>query len=88
MSIFTEHPEEVGETYFQHMAHSFSFGWRMLKAGFCCLCHGLFPFMFEKTGSGTITELHDCMVLNRKKLTAAKKTSCDEADMMPAKQTH
>ncbi len=67
MRIFTQHPSDVGETYFEHMGQSFSFGARMLAGGFCCLMHGLFPFMFTKTGSYTIEELHDCMVLNRRK---------------------
>jgi hypothetical protein len=62
---FREHPASVGETYFEHMGMASSFGFRMLAAGCACLLHGLFPFLFVKTGSSAINELHDRMVVNR-----------------------
>ncbi len=62
---FTEHPESVGETYFQHMGMAFSFGAKMICAGFACLLHGLFPFLFTTTGKQCIETLHDRMVVNR-----------------------
>lgn len=62
---FTEHPASVGETYFQHMGAAFSFGSRMVAAGFCCLLHGLLPFLFVTKGRETIATLHDEMVTNR-----------------------
>nr|WP_281501572.1 DUF6356 family protein [Kordiimonas laminariae] len=63
--LFTEHPETVGESYFEHMGQAFSFGSSMLLNGIACLLHGFFPFLFVKTGSEAITKLHDRMVLNR-----------------------
>ena len=65
MWLFKEHPESVGETYTEHMGVAFSFGSKMVVAGFACLLHGLFPFLFTRTGSRTIGELHDRMVVNR-----------------------
>ena len=62
---FTEHPASVGESYLEHMGVAFSFGGRMLAAGVACLLHGIFPFLFTKTGSRTITELHERMVEKR-----------------------
>jgi hypothetical protein len=62
---FSEHPASVGESYAEHLGMAWSFGWRMLSAGFACLMHGLFPFLFIKTGSAAIRELHDRMVVNR-----------------------
>jgi uncharacterized protein DUF6356 len=62
---FTEHPASVGESYFQHMGMAFSFGAKMIVAGFACALHGLFPFLFVRTGSQCITNLHDCMVAHR-----------------------
>ena len=73
MKPFTEHPASVGETYFQHMRCSFSFGWKMLTTAGACFLHGLFPFLFTKYGSETIAELHDCMVVRRKKYAKDKK---------------
>lgn len=63
--LFTSHPQSVGENYFQHLAMSFSFGAKMLSCGVACLLHGIFPFLFEKTGSSAICDLHDKMVANR-----------------------
>ncbi len=76
---FTEHPASVGESYFQHMGMAFSFSAKMLGAGVCCFFHGLFPFLFVKTGSQCIADLHDGMVANR------DRRECAEAgEDMPA----
>ena len=65
MRLFTDHPQSVGETYFQHMAMAASFAIRMLTGSICCLLHALFPFLFVGTASRIITELNDRMVTNR-----------------------
>lgn len=62
---FTEHPESVGETYFEHMGTASWFAMNMFVAGFACAVHALLPFAFQKTGSLRIKLLHDRMVLNR-----------------------
>ena len=64
---FTEHPETVGETYGQHLLTAVSFGLCMVFNGLACLMHGLFPFLFVKTGSAAIQRLHDQMVVNRQR---------------------
>jgi len=69
--LFTEHPETVGETYFQHMYSASSFGLRMLVAAFCCLVHAIFPFLFEKTAGTMVTGLYDRMILNRHRASTA-----------------
>jgi hypothetical protein len=65
MSLFTEHPASVNETYLEHMGQASSFGSEMILCGIACLFHGLFPFLFEKTGSNAIRRLNERMVLNR-----------------------
>lgn len=65
MRLFTRHPASVGETYWQHMASSFSFGAAMFTGSMVALVHGLLPFCFVKTGSGIITRLYDRMVAHR-----------------------
>ena len=67
MKAFTEHPESVGESYFEHLRMSFGFGSRMLVASFGCFVHGIFPFICVKTGSKTIGTLHDRMIEHRVK---------------------
>lgn len=65
LRLFTEHPASVDETFMEHMGQAFSFGSEMVTCGFACLMHGLFPFLFEKTGSDAIRRLNYRMVTNR-----------------------
>lgn len=65
MSLFTDHPASVGETYVQHMGSASFFGSRMILAGLACMLHGLLPFLFTSTGRRTIEMLHERMVVNR-----------------------
>ncbi len=67
ISLFTDHPATVGETYPEHMGMAFSFGLRMIGAGVACLLHGMVPALFTKTGSNAIDALHDRMVVNRRR---------------------
>lgn len=71
-TIFTEHPQTVGETYFQHMHSASYFAVKMLGGALCCIVHAIFPFLFEKTGSTIIIGLHDRMVTNRQRLPAGE----------------
>ena len=64
---FTDHPQKVGETYFEHFGVASSFGLRMISGGLACLLHGFFPFLFETTGSRKVSQLHDVMVVNRRR---------------------
>lgn len=69
--LFIEHPRSVGETYLEHMHSAFSFGWRMVAAGIACLLHGIFPFLFVKTGSSVVRHLHERMITHRSRQRAA-----------------
>lgn len=64
-TLFTEHPASVDETYGEHLVMATGFGVRMILGGFACLLHGIFPFLFVKTGSAQISTLHERMVRNR-----------------------
>ena len=63
--LFTEHPATVDETYGEHFVAANGFAWRLLLASLACFVHAFLPFLFEKTGSRVITDLHDRMVTNR-----------------------
>lgn len=65
--LFTEHPASVGESYGEHLAMASGFGLRMILGGCACLIHGLLPFLFVRTGSAQISELHSVMVANRRR---------------------
>jgi hypothetical protein len=72
---FTEHPTAVGESYVEHMGVAFGFGMQMVVAGMACLLHGVFPFLFTRTGSKTIERLHDRMVRSRTRPCTAESLS-------------
>jgi hypothetical protein len=57
--LFVDHPDSMGESYFQHMAVAFGFGFTMLGGALACIIHGLVPGLFECSGSKTIVCLHD-----------------------------
>ncbi len=50
-NIFTEHPNSLGETYLQHMKFALVLGFNMIMGSLTLLIHGIFPFLFIKTGS-------------------------------------
>jgi len=65
LRAFTDHPETVGETYFEHLQSASGFAATMATGAVACFLHGLFPFAFQKSGSRRIVELHQRMVANR-----------------------
>ncbi|MBL8516237.1 MAG: hypothetical protein JNM76_04620 [Betaproteobacteria bacterium] len=69
MKLFTNHPASVNETYTEHAGFAFGFGLRMIAGGLACCLHGLFPFLFERTGSRIIISLHQHLAANRRPTT-------------------
>lgn len=67
-ALFSEHPATVGESYGEHFATAGGFSLRLLAAGLACAVHAVFPFLFVKTGSNAIRELHRRMVEQRSRL--------------------
>jgi hypothetical protein len=59
LAAFTRHPAAVGESYGEHFMFATAVGGRMVLAGLACLIHGLCPFLFERSGSRAIVDLHD-----------------------------
>ncbi|MCE3290757.1 MAG: type 1 capsular polysaccharide biosynthesis protein [Caulobacter sp.] len=55
---FTAHPRSVGESYTEHLGHSWKFGFTLLGAGLACLMHGICPALFKTTGSRTVYALN------------------------------
>lgn len=80
---FLEHPASVGETYTQHLHSAWGFAARMIVGGAACFIHGALPFLFVTTGSGTIRQLHDRMVLNRRR-TGTAVVAAEETGRLPA----
>jgi Family of unknown function (DUF6356) len=57
MNAFTDHPNSVGETYWEHMAFALRFGGRMMLGGAAAFVHALFPFLCVTTASRMNDEL-------------------------------
>ena len=62
---FTDHPASVGETYGEHLRSALGFSASMCRAALCCSVHAFLPFLFQRTGSATIEDLHRRMVRQR-----------------------
>ena len=58
-SIFVKHPEEQNMTYFEHLTHAWSYGFRSLQCFIVFIIHGIVPCLFESTGSTMIRKLND-----------------------------
>lgn len=76
--LFCDHPQSVGETYFQHMRSAGSFALAMTFGALVCLVHAILPFAFKATGSRLIEKLHRRMV-------AARHRADGCVDLTPAK---
>lgn len=59
--LFTEHPNSVDETYYQHLKFAASFSGKLVLAASAALIHAILPFCFEKTASQIINDLHHRM---------------------------
>ena len=57
INIFTKHPEEVGETYFEHMYNAMRYSATFLLLFFVALIHAILPFLFTRTASCVIQEM-------------------------------
>jgi hypothetical protein len=56
---FTHHPHSMNETYVEHAKIAGGFGLSMMWAGFACVVHAIFPFLFKKTASDIlIKQMH------------------------------
>ena len=66
-SKFTAHPASVGESYGEHFTTALGFSLALFRAALVCAVHAVLPFLFEKTGSECIRDLHDRMVTHRRR---------------------
>ena len=64
-NIFKEHPNSVGETYFQHFFKSFGFGIKLIFIALRAFIHAIFPWWFQYSTSERISKLND--ILQRRK---------------------
>jgi len=56
--LFLSHPQQAGESYFQHQKVALSFAFPLLGAGLAALTHAIVPGLFERTAGDVIRKLH------------------------------
>lgn len=56
-----KHLEETGYTYAEHFARAWGIGWKMIRAGGCCVIHAFVPSLFCDEASRTIKELMEIL---------------------------
>jgi hypothetical protein len=59
LRLFTAHPHRVQESYLGHMKSAALFSVQLLRAGIACSVHAVLPFLFQRTASSVVQELHD-----------------------------
>lgn len=70
-NLFTKHPQQVGETYIEHMLVSLSYSLTFFLLSVTSLVHAFLPFLFINTGSNSVFYLYEVMK-DRKKKDASK----------------
>lgn len=58
---FTEHPQDTGETYWEHLWFTCKMAARFLYAITVLMIHGLFPFLLMREGSKQIEKIYSIM---------------------------
>ncbi len=74
MSIFTKHPNSVGENYFQHLFKALGYFFYLLFTSFFIFIHAFLPFLFKTKASDRINKL-DSILQSRKQRKKTKKKS-------------
>ena len=67
---FTAHPREVGESYLEHCLFACRYGAKMTWGGIAAVVHGVFPFLFQATGSRITRELNATLEQSRARAAA------------------
>lgn len=57
LKAFSQHPQSVDETYWQHMQFAGNFSFKLFLAAMAAIIHAIFPFLFEKTASTIVRNL-------------------------------
>jgi hypothetical protein len=71
-NIFKDHPNAVGETYFQHFLKSFGFGIKLILIAIIAFTHAIFPWCFEHSASNRISKLHNALKLRKDSISSDK----------------
>jgi len=56
-NLFTDHPNDIGETYLQHMRFALLMSLKLFFLSIAIAIHAAFPFIFTKIASTTILNI-------------------------------
>lgn len=56
--IFIEHPQSIGETYFQHMKCAITMAYKTFIISLILLIHAIFPHLYQDEASERIKKLN------------------------------
>ena len=71
-NIFKDHPNSVGETYFEHFLKSFIFGMKLIFIALGAFVHAIFPWCFEHRTSDRIKKLNDILQSRKDPINSGK----------------
>ena len=74
---FTEHPEETGETYAEHLWFTFKMSMRFLYTTIVIIIHGLFPFLLKRAASDQIERIYRII---KTRIPKSRRDAMDEID--------
>ena len=57
------HLDQVGESYFEHLAAALGFAVKLAKASLACAIHALVPGVFARAASSSVAELQAKLVM-------------------------
>ena len=57
--LFTEHPSDLDENYFQHLIYALFYSFGFFTASVVCFIHAFFPFLFTTTASNIAESIVD-----------------------------
>ncbi len=81
--IFLQHPERVGESYFEHMVFALTFSARLFKASAAAFTHAFVPALCETTASQAIMDMHAEIAARRAQMAKAEPTSVSASAARP-----
>jgi hypothetical protein len=74
---FTEHPQEAGETYLEHLWFTTQMTGRLIYSSIVILLHGIFPFILTTAASAQLERIYAIM---RSRIPAARREVLDSSD--------
>jgi hypothetical protein len=77
---FLAHPHANHQTYMEHLSDSVEFGLKACVSGGVFITHGIFPFIFEHTGSDMIKALNERLVAKNTKTTVNEDESTTSSE--------